>query len=270
MNEEIFKIIEPQLQNLPSNIKEAILNNDIGAKLAEISKKHQLHIDQADILENETLMILVGLESADEYLNNLVRELRIPRDKASLIVDDVNNSIFSSIKSSLQTMAEKIKEEDAQEARQSNTESEQNLNKDNLLREIEEPVRVAAHSRPITVPDHQNVMPKRSSSGLANIGERLRDRDMSVTTDAKRMDDFRRAAMEEEMKSRTEERVEVAPKAQPISTPTSEVPAATILPDKLTETVRAPRQEIEVKETPPPTPTPPTPSKIDPYREPVN
>ncbi len=243
MNEEIFKIIEPRLKNLPEDIKSAILKEDIGGRLAEISKKHSLHIDQSAILENETLMILVGLESSEEYLSNLMKGLRLSHEKAAEIVADVNKTIFADIRSSLQKMAEDIKKEDNDESLHVD---HSHLIKKDVLKEIEEPVHVVEHSRQTTVPDHQFTMPRRVSSGLSGLGNKLRDREFTVVTDAKRMEDAGREQIPERKN----------PAPDPV---TPEVVAEVIvrtMPNKLEEVVRAPKEDIEVK--------------IDPYREAIN
>ncbi len=246
MNSESLKIIEPYLKNLPEEIKEAILNNDIGSKLNAITKKHGLHIDQAASLEMETVMVMVGMVRSDEYIDNLMEELRISREKVAEIVTDVNTMIFADIKNSLQKMNEQIKKEDAEEKpkpegmNKIETEEERNnLNKEDVLKDLE---------------GHAN------TTDLVKTDSKIMEVSPIIETALPHTID------PAPLQSRVEISTAIVP---PVVTPS---PASEIkinpLENKLTEIVKSPKQEIQVspsqqntssqKERP-----------VDPYREPA-
>ena len=89
-------------------MKEAISSVDLREKIKKIADKNKLHIDQAGNLENETMLVMLGLEPTDDYKENIRRELNITRDRAQAVTADVDKEIFSAIRESLR----KITEED--------------------------------------------------------------------------------------------------------------------------------------------------------------
>lgn len=90
-----------QLKALPPQVRRAISSVDLRSKIGSIGTKHALHIDQVGLLENETLLTMLGLEPLDEYAGNIETELRIPREKALQISADINAHILEPIRSFL-------------------------------------------------------------------------------------------------------------------------------------------------------------------------
>lgn len=241
MNEDSKKIIAEAFKRLPKKVQDAVTSSDLARKLEIISKKHNLHIDQSDALETETMFVMLELEPAKDYLENIERELRLTRDEATAVANDVNESILKDIKDSLREtygeeddIIEPVRMNAGATMKNPGQEESVSPDKEALLREIEEPA--AAVRMPIR------------SSGLANIGERLRDRDMQVMTEAKHLDDLRRE--------------EVDRKKAAEKTPAK---AQSPVEEKLSKMVTAPKKEMEVK-----LPSePPKPTVVDPYREPA-
>lgn len=113
------QIIKKQLNTLPSDIKKAILSVDLREKLKMIAEKNNFHIDQAGNLENETMFVMLGLESPDNYENNIKREMRISEEQAKLITADINKEIFLPIRESLREMhKEELKDEEQEKNKQ--------------------------------------------------------------------------------------------------------------------------------------------------------
>ena len=109
--DNIEQIIKEQLVKLPEDVRKAISSVDLRDKVKKISEKHHLHIDQAGILETETVLVMLGLESTDNYRGNLKKELQISDTSAQAITFDVNKEIFMPIRESLK----KISQEPASE-----------------------------------------------------------------------------------------------------------------------------------------------------------
>ena len=163
MDEETQKIIAEQMKQLPSDVREAIISVDYQTKLQEITKRQKLLIDQAGKLEMETTLVMIGLEPLSDYIDNLQRELGVPEERAKEIALDVSQNIFKSIRDSLRQMSEDVNYEEEfigpndipdDEVIDSRADkilgqkeipprftnsNEVNLNRDQLLREIEDP-----------------------------------------------------------------------------------------------------------------------------------
>jgi len=109
--DETQEIIKEQLKKLPEDVRKAFASVDLRAKIKKISEKHRLHIDQGGELENETVLVMLGLESANDYKINLKRGLQISNSRAQAIIFDIDKEIFVNIRESLK----KISQEDDME-----------------------------------------------------------------------------------------------------------------------------------------------------------
>jgi hypothetical protein len=110
-DENIQNIIKSRLAELPPELQKAITAADLPMKFDGISKKFGLRIDQSGYLQTETLLVMLGLEKAGDFMQNLVTNGELTRPLAKAIADEVNNQIFSSIRSSLREM-ESVQEEE--------------------------------------------------------------------------------------------------------------------------------------------------------------
>ena len=109
--DETQEIIKEQLKKLPDDVKKAFASVDLRAKIKKISEKHRLHIDQGGELENETVLVMLGLEPLGNYKMNLKRGLQISDTRAQAIIFDIDKEIFVNIRESLK----KISQEDDME-----------------------------------------------------------------------------------------------------------------------------------------------------------
>ena len=109
--DETQEIIKEQLKKLPDDVKKAFASVDLRAKIKKISEKHRLHIDQGGELENETVLVMLGLEPLGNYKRNLKRGLQISDARAQAIIFDIDKEIFVNIRESLK----KISQEDDME-----------------------------------------------------------------------------------------------------------------------------------------------------------
>lgn len=150
MDEESQKIISDQMKSLPADVKEAILSVDYKTKLQEVTKRQRLLIDQAGKLEMETTLVMIGLEPLTDYVDNIERELAVPKARAQEISQDVSNNIFKPIRESLQAMNQQVEEQAKREEEAKNYDeeppvtkftntNETMLNRDQILKEIEDP-----------------------------------------------------------------------------------------------------------------------------------
>ena len=107
MDENIKTKIQKQFQKLPLTLQKAIQSSDFGDKLRVISEKHRLHLNKGVILENETLMVMMGLDDTSSFTKNLESELEISKEQAEQITADVAKEILLPIRESLRELLNK-------------------------------------------------------------------------------------------------------------------------------------------------------------------
>jgi hypothetical protein len=97
-------IIKSRFAELPPELQTAITAADLPGKFDAISKKFNLRIDQSGILQTETVLVMLGLETSGDFMNNLMENAEMSTELAKSIADEVNNQIFSNIRSYLREM----------------------------------------------------------------------------------------------------------------------------------------------------------------------
>lgn len=103
MDENIKGIFKEQYSKLPPELQKAIMASDLQTKLTSLTQKYRLHIDKASVLENEVVLVLMGMENPDEFVNNSRRELGISPEDARSLARDVNDQIFHPIREKLES-----------------------------------------------------------------------------------------------------------------------------------------------------------------------
>jgi hypothetical protein len=126
MNPETEKEIQNQINSLPKKVREVIASIDITSEISKLREKHHLMLDQISTLELETMLVMIGLEPAENFVDNLKSNLNLDEVKANAIADDVNELIFDKIRKAM--MSEGGEEQ-----------KEEVLDKNSILWEIENP-----------------------------------------------------------------------------------------------------------------------------------
>ncbi|OHA92310.1 MAG: hypothetical protein A3J09_02430 [Candidatus Zambryskibacteria bacterium RIFCSPLOWO2_02_FULL_51_21] len=96
MNEQ-DKLIQEQFQKLPLALQKALGEIPWKSLVNEIARLHNLKPEQVESIETETMFILYGFESPDDYVSNMVRETGIAEDLAYVIANEVNEKIFKPV-----------------------------------------------------------------------------------------------------------------------------------------------------------------------------
>ncbi len=157
MNEDTHKIIEEQMTKLPADVKEAIISIDYESRLREITKRQKLLIDQAGKLEMETTLVMIGLEPISDYISNLESHLELSTERAQEIASDVNENIFKPIRQSLEKMDEQMLKGENNESTTeekktgSTTQEKEDLDRNQILKEIEDPSIIDNGNRTIEI-----------------------------------------------------------------------------------------------------------------------
>ena len=102
MDQNIKNKIEERFSSLPKGLQDAITSSNLRPTLQEIVKEKKLHIDQGALLEDETLLVMLGLESSDNFSRNLQDNLKINPIQANEITEEINLKIFVPIRQYLE------------------------------------------------------------------------------------------------------------------------------------------------------------------------
>ena len=150
-NDNIQDIIKTQYQKLPLEVQKAITAADLPTKLEQISKKYNLRIDQAGSLQVETMLIMLGLENSDDFVENVSKNLEIKRNEAQLITADINTDVLGNIRSSLMQIQAEEEIKDEMASVEIKKDSQNNFSKENVLNTIENPISSSAKNPPINL-----------------------------------------------------------------------------------------------------------------------
>lgn len=245
MNEDLQKIIAEQMKKLPKDVVEAIISVDYKAQLEEITKLEKLLMDKAAKLEMETTLVMMGLEPLNDYVDNLARELEISTLKAKEIALMVSEKIFKPIRESLHAMnsgaeAETDTGPNSMPADHKGKDSH-NLNRAEILKEIENPVKQTGTAPVINTTADINLAPETVENTEPETHE------IAINT------------------KRELETLDVTPYQKDV------VPPSSLVSTKMSDTVITKRQVLEAEPSnklPEVTKKIPT-SGTDPYREPI-
>lgn len=243
MDEETKKIIADQMEILPEDVKKAILSVDYSAQLQEVVKRNHLLIDQAGSLETETTLTLLGLEPIADYVENISRELALPREKALIVAHDVDELIFKNIRESLQTMNnEALAEEQEIMERENNSIPTGTLDRNNVMSGIENPKNIPEESISISSLKSNSLNPEYPVENMTKGIEIRKDMSLEIPPEAK-------------LPIKTQEPLH-------INIP----PTKNIIEEKLTNIVSIPTEKVVVEEN---SKLPNKSAGYDPYREPI-
>lgn len=98
--------IKQAKSHLPENVVEILDSEETAATLAEIGKKHQLHIDQTGNMAKVVRLFIMGLIKSSDFNDILTRETGISTDLANLIAYDLNQKIFNKIRTAMMSAGE--------------------------------------------------------------------------------------------------------------------------------------------------------------------
>ncbi len=81
------------LSALPKPVQAFVLGPDRPRIAIELSKKYNLHVDQAGVLEQAFMQMLLGVSSPQEFVDSLTKA-GIPPDSVRGLAQDVNEQVF--------------------------------------------------------------------------------------------------------------------------------------------------------------------------------
>ena len=91
------KEIKDLISELPENIREVVIRFNWAEEILAIAKRHNLQIDEVDLFREETLLVILGISSAENYEKKLVQHIGLSDETARILVDEANQNIFSEL-----------------------------------------------------------------------------------------------------------------------------------------------------------------------------
>ena len=94
MDENTKKIIKEQFRTLPDNVKKVITSIKVEVILNTLTEGHPLQEHQRIAIENEIMLVLLGLEDFSSFTTNITHGAQISRERAERITKLINREIF--------------------------------------------------------------------------------------------------------------------------------------------------------------------------------
>lgn len=107
MKEFSAQEIQQKFEGLPEDIQVAISSPEVHDLIFEIGKKNGLMIDQTGHLVDQVGLVLLGLAQASRFVDDVSKQVGIPKDVASKIANQINTEVFSKIRRELRENDEK-------------------------------------------------------------------------------------------------------------------------------------------------------------------
>lgn len=82
------------VQALPPVIRAYLAQSKHTPIAKDLMAKYGLRIDQGGVLEREIMLLLMGVESPEEFMQALIEEAKISEDTVNSITEDVNTQIL--------------------------------------------------------------------------------------------------------------------------------------------------------------------------------
>src|SRR3989344_2227057 len=86
--------IPEYVKNLPQAVQDFVYDGVWEERVVEIGKKYSLSDTQIDILANNTLFVLIGLDTPDIFTNLMTSELGISKLLAGQIIEELETRVF--------------------------------------------------------------------------------------------------------------------------------------------------------------------------------
>lgn len=99
-------VMAERFAKLPPSVQSAITSADVEAHLRELAKTQQLHLDQWDLLENEVMLTLLGLAKTSELKENIMKEVGVSEEVATVLAGDIAEYVFKPIRDELERQLE--------------------------------------------------------------------------------------------------------------------------------------------------------------------
>ncbi len=86
--------VKEVMQALPPVVRTYLAEGKYTAVAKSLMSKYGLRIDQGGVLEREIMLLLMGIENPDEFIQTLATDARLDQQTIDSIVQDINTQIF--------------------------------------------------------------------------------------------------------------------------------------------------------------------------------
>ena len=100
--DELNEKIRARFKELPKVVQDAILSADVQKHLRALADAHQLHLDQWQLLENNVMMTLLGLQPIEELAANIKDDTEVSEEIAQELAGDISKIVFEPIRQELE------------------------------------------------------------------------------------------------------------------------------------------------------------------------
>lgn len=94
--------MKERFAELPKVVQDSITSASVQKHLQELARTHKLHLDQWTTLENEVMLVLLGLIPTTELQSNIQSELNIDTATATALAADISRVVFEPIRQELE------------------------------------------------------------------------------------------------------------------------------------------------------------------------
>lgn len=101
-HQNIEKIIQERLKELPVPVQKAITSTSVEARLRDLSNEYKLHLDQWQALENEVMLTLFGFQPVDDLEKNVRESVGVDGTTAQKLTNHIVHDIFEPIREELE------------------------------------------------------------------------------------------------------------------------------------------------------------------------
>ena len=140
--------LRKKFEELPEDLRWAIMGVQVDEKIMEIGKSQNLNIEQMGQLALETNLVMFGLLHPDKFKESIQQSLSLPEFKTRNIIEEINEKILKEVKEKYMSLYRKEEEKEEGEILNSTginilenkEEIEENiseLNKEDMLKKIE-------------------------------------------------------------------------------------------------------------------------------------
>ncbi len=114
MDEETLKTMPEFIQDLPPVVRDFIFDGGWQERTEEIAKKYSLNQSQTEILVDNVLFVLLGIDNGEDFIKLMPSELGISRLLSGQILEELETRVFEySVKSIQNKLPKKDTEEEA-------------------------------------------------------------------------------------------------------------------------------------------------------------
>lgn len=177
--------IKEAYHNLPDLVREIIDGSEWEKSIRNITNKYKLLINQGLLLEDETLLVMLGLSDPKDFVQTISSEADIDPQVAKQIGKDIEDEVFVKIREALQEQTGESADDDfiIEDALKETDESEPVYNKSKLL-EINSKIDTKESELPQNPVQDKVLMPKSTTPNIPNANPEANfiSRKLSETT----------------------------------------------------------------------------------------